>query len=99
MRARRLATRVWSVSYLTVTNTAGVRITFRDNKDIPRTLGSRVRAQHDRALAEISRLAEGVLGTQPLPRWASAVWTLASAELPALMALACAVTIMPIVAR
>jgi hypothetical protein len=57
-----------------------------------------MRQQPERVPVKVSPLAADVLGTQPLPWWASPVWTLASAELPIMIVLACAFTVIPLAA-
>jgi hypothetical protein len=95
VRARRISGRGGKITYLQVTDTAGVRIAFSVKPDIEtirRALDER-RRQQDAEPAKVSRLARGVLGIQPLPRWISALWTFASIELTVLIMLGCAVTV------
>jgi hypothetical protein len=88
-----------SISYLVVTDTAGVRVSFTDEKDIRlirRALEEGARQPQREAPARVSRLAKAVMGVQPLSTGASALWTIASAELSVLIALGCAFTIIGI---
>lgn len=101
VRARRIAGRVGKITYLTVTDTAGVRIAFSAQQDI-RTIRRAVEAgmrQQDPELVTVSRLAREVLGIQPLPRWLSASWTLASIELTVLIMLGCAFTVITLAGK
>ena len=95
VRARRISGRLGKITYLQVTDTAGVRIAFSAQQDIEtirRALEERMREQ-DAEPVKVSRLARGVLGIQPLPGWISALWTLASIELIVLIMLGCAFTV------
>jgi len=101
VRARRIAGRLGKITYLTVTDTAGVRIGFSAQQDI-RTIHRALEAgrhQRDAEPVKVSRLARGVLGTQPLPGWISALWTLASIELTVLIMLGCTFTVIPLAGR
>ncbi len=102
IRARRIAGRMGSVDYLIVTDGAGVSIAFSDQTDIRlvrRMLDEAAHQTQQVPSAKVSRLARGVLGISPLPHGASAIWSLASAELPLLISLTCAFAIMPIAAK
>jgi hypothetical protein len=95
VRARRIAGRPGNITYLIVTDTAGVSIAFSAQQDIRtiRRAADPGMRQQDAGLVKVSRLARGVLGIQPLPRWISASWTLASMELTVLIMLGCAFTV------
>lgn len=101
VRARRIAGRPGKITYLMVTDTAGVRIAFsaqQDMETIRRALDAGRREQ-DAELVKVSRLARGVLGDQPLPGWMSALWTLASIELTVLIMLGCAFTVITLAGK
>jgi hypothetical protein len=55
--------------------------------------------QQDAGPVKVSRLARGVLGTQPLPGWISALWTLGSIELSVLIMLGCAFTVIALAGK
>lgn len=101
VRSRRIAGRPGKITYLMVTDTAGVRIAFsaqQDIKTIRRALDEGTRRQ-DAEPVKVSRLARGVLGIQLLPRWISASWTLASIELTVLIMLGCAFTVIALAGK
>lgn len=101
VRARRIAGRPGKITYLMVTDTAGVRIAFSAQQDIQtigRALDEGMRQQEAEPV-RVSRLARGVLGIQPLPRWISASWTLASIELTVLIMLGCAFTVIALAGK
>lgn len=102
IRARRIAGRGPVIDYLMVTDTAGVRVSFRDQSDIRlirRMLAEQAREHPDLAPVRVSRLAQKVLGVRPLPRAWPALWALASAELTILIALGCAFSIIALAGR
>jgi len=106
IRARRIAGGVggfaYSVTYLMVTDSAGVRISFSDPKDfrlVRQALEDWTIKEQHTVPVKVSRLARHVLGIQPLPAGASALWTLASVELPILIILLCVFTIIPLAAK
>lgn len=95
VRARRIASRTSKTTYLTVTDTAGVHVVFRAERDIKairRALEPGMR-QPGAEPVKVSRLARGVLGIQPLPGWISVLWTLGSTGLSVLIMLGCAFTV------
>jgi hypothetical protein len=95
VRAQRIVSRTSKTTYLTVTDTAGVHVVFRAQRDIKaisRALEPGMRQQGAEP-AKVSRLARGVLGSQPLPGWISALWTLGSAGLSVFIMLGCLVTV------
>jgi hypothetical protein len=95
VRAQRIVSRTSKTSYLTVTDTAGVHVVFRAQRDIKairRALEPGMRQQGAEP-AKVSRLARGVLDIQPLPGWISVLWTLGSAGLSVFIMLACLVTV------
>jgi len=101
VRARRIGGRLGKITYLIVTDTAGVCIAFRAQQDIRtirRALDAGMRDQ-DAGLVKVSRLARGVLGIKPLPGWMSASWSLASIELTVLIMLGCAFTIIALAGK
>ena len=95
VRARRIASRTSKTTYLTVTDTAGVHVVFRAERDIKairHALEPGMR-QPGAEPVKVSRLARGVLGIQPLPGWISVLWTLGSTGLSVLIMLGCAFTV------
>ena len=95
LRAQRIASRTSKATYLTVTDTAGVHVVFRTQRDI-KAIRSALEPGLRQPGAEpvrVSRLARGVLGIQPLPGWISALWTLGSTGLSVLIMLGCLVTV------
>jgi hypothetical protein len=95
VRGRRIASRTSKTTYLTVTDTAGVHVVFRAERDIKairRALEPGMR-QPGAEPVKVSRLARGVLGIQPLPGWISVLWTLGSTGLSVLIMLGCAFTV------
>lgn len=97
VRARRITGRGRPTSYLVVTDTAGVRISLSGRGDIQlvrQELDRQARGpQGGTAPVRVSRLARGVLGTEPLPTWLSGLWSLGSGELTLMIGMACAFTI------
>ena len=101
VRARRIAGRLGKITYLMVTDTAGVCIAFsaeQDIRTIRRALDAGMR-QEDAQIVKVSRLARGVLGIRPLPGWILASWTLASIELTILVMLGCAFTVIALAGK
>ena len=101
IRARRFVGRASIVNYVTVTDTAGVRIAVPDDDDdairlIRRALAEQARQQPERVPVKISPLAADVLGIRPLPWWVSPAWTMAAVELPVMIMFACVFTVMPL---
>jgi hypothetical protein len=95
VRAQRIASRTSKTTYLTVTDTAGVHVVFRAQRDIKairRALEPGMR-QPGAEPVKVSRLAREVLGIQPLPGWLSVLWTLGSTGLSVLIMLGCLVTV------
>ena len=95
VRTQRIASRTSKATYLTVTDTAGVHVVFRTQRDI-KAIRSALEPGMRQPGAEpvrVSRLARGVLGIQPLPGWISALWTLGSTGLSVLIMLGCLVTV------
>lgn len=103
VRARRITGRGKPTSYLVVTDTAGVRISLSGRGDIQlvrRELDRQARGlQWGTAPVRVSRLARGVLGTEPLPKWLSGLWSLGSGELTLMVGMACAFTIILWIAK
>jgi hypothetical protein len=101
VRARRIAGRLGKVTYVMVTDAAGVCIAFSAHNDIRiirRALDAGMHRQETPPV-KISRLARGVLGIQPLPAWVSALWSLASVEAPVLIMLGCAFTVLALAGK
>ena len=101
VRAQRIVSRTSKATYLTVTDTAGVHVVFRaprDIKAIRRALEPGMGQQSAKPV-KVSRLARGVLGTQPLQGWISALWTLGSTGLSVFIMLGCLVTVIALAGK
>jgi hypothetical protein len=93
VRAQRSVSRTSKTTYLTVTDTAGVHVVFRAPRDIKAIRRALETGMQGAEPVKVSRLARGVLGTQPLPGWLSALWTLGSAGLSVLIVLGGLITV------
>jgi hypothetical protein len=103
VRARTLAGRSGTFTYLIVTDSAGISIGFskpQDFKVIRQALQSQA-AHHHGSGAKVSRLARSALGTQPLPLKGPATFFigLATTELWFLFAMAITITTIQIAGR
>jgi hypothetical protein len=91
VRTRQIAGRAGSLTYLVVTDAAGVRMSLENRKDVE-LITRAVRRQQIRKNApdvEVSRPAAEALGLRPLRRWARGLQGLASAELLLALAALC----------
>jgi hypothetical protein len=98
VRARRVAGRASSTTYVVVLDGEGVRMSFSDKKDIERIRRAVTGqlAREDAPPVRVSRFAAATLGLRPLPPGVSALWSLGSAEAMLMAALAAAFTIIAI---
>lgn len=98
VRARRVAGRGSSTTYVVVLDGEGVRMSFSDKKDIERisrAVTSQL-AREDAPPVRVSRFAAATLGLRPLPPGVSALWSLGSVEATLMAALAATFTIIAI---
>ncbi|HEX6524496.1 MAG TPA: hypothetical protein VF070_31510 [Streptosporangiaceae bacterium] len=98
VRARRVAGRGSSTTYVVVLDGEGVRMSFSDKKDIERISRAVTRqlAREDAPPVRVSRFAAATLGLRPLPPGVSALWSLGSVEAVLMAALAATFTIIAI---
>jgi hypothetical protein len=98
VRARRVAGRASSTTYVVVLDGEGVRMSFSDKKDIERISRAVTRqlAREDAPPVRVSRFAAATLDLRPLPPGVSALWSLGSVEATLMAALAATFTIIAI---
>lgn len=98
VRARRVAGRFGTTTYVVVLDREGVRMSFSETKDVER-IRRAVTGQLSRGDASpvrVSRFAAAALGLRPLPPGMSALWSLGSVEVALLAAFGAVFTIIAI---
>jgi hypothetical protein len=98
VRARRVAGRGSSTTYVVVLDGEGVRMSFSGKKDIGRISRAVTGqlAREDARPVRVSRFAAATLGLRPLPPGVSALWSLGSVEAVLMAALTATFTIIAI---
>jgi hypothetical protein len=98
VRARRVAGRFGSTTYVVALDGDGVRMSFSEGTDIERIRRAVTRqlAREDARQVRVSRLGAAALGLRPLPRVVSGLWSLGSAEALLMVILGAAFTIIAI---
>jgi hypothetical protein len=95
VRARRIAGRVGSTTYVVVLDGEAVRMSFSQKKDIERIRHAVTvqLARKDAPQVRVSRFAAAALGLRPLPFGVSALWSLGSIEAVLMVAFGATFTI------